>query len=617
MSPLIACWHDPGTVPRDATILSFLGSTDEDSLRRRLPGRVVSARDASRNVRVETRRLYLDLVADVGVALRHRVGVVEGASRWWFHPVSFRDCESDPAYDHLVAIQTIRGQSDGLTTLVGAPAEVAAVLGVAARETQPEPSRPMVLARALASRARMAIRELGHIRASRMMAHNERNERIDVALSGFWDWSVAVDEATGRLADRYFRGLREALEVRGSRSAVFAWLDPDTEPGKTHRLLTDVVAPLRGRTDVVVLQNELRAADVLAAYSDFRPLLAYRAARAKRSFQNLFVREGIDYFPLFDVQLMRGFAGAALPNCELVLTATKRALKRHSPRMIVSFLENFPHARAQYAAARETDTATCVTQHASYSHEKTFLVLDPAREFRGEPDGLACPHADLVCAAGELGRTLFLESGYESAAVTATGSPRYDHLRVISPTPRVASSRRRLLIVGGIVADVELDMIEAVAAATRGRDDVEVIVRNHPFRRLDEDSRFTPLRDRVAVSTATLDQDLASADVVVFSYSTVAEEAFLRGKPVWQWLPPGFNGSALAEVWRIPQFSTVDEFREALDAPIEMPSPEAQRQVALALFGPCDGEATNRVCAAILCNVDAIETPAVSAGVRS
>src|SRR5437867_101950 len=132
-SELIVCWREAGAFPEEATILSFLPPREHESLRLRHRGTVIAGREASKGVRTTARRRYLDMVAaagittdDDGLTLRERVGAVAGASRWWFHPVSFRDCESDPAYDQIVAVETIRSLSRDASSLilVGAPLEL-------------------------------------------------------------------------------------------------------------------------------------------------------------------------------------------------------------------------------------------------------------------------------------------------------------------------------------------------------------------------------------------------------------------------------------------------------------------------------------------------------------
>ena len=149
---------------------------------------------------------------------------------------------------------------------------------------------------------------------------------------------------------------------------------------------------------------------------------------------------------------------------------------------------------------------------------------------------------------------------------------------------------------------VEMDMLEGAAAALEGLDGVELVVRNHPFSRVESHSRFAALRNKIRVSNATLEEDVASADALLFTYSTVGEESLLRGKPAWQWLPLGFNAPALSEIADIPRFSNAADLRAALrrlkkDPGAFIPAEEMRRAVAERLFHHCDGGAARRIAA--------------------
>jgi hypothetical protein len=253
-------------------------------------------------------------------------------------------------------------------------------------------------------------------------------------------------------------------------------------------------------------------------------------------------------------------------------------------------------------------------QHASYNHEKTFLFLDPALEFRGEPDGCPVPHPDYVCAMGTLGQELFEECGYPPDRVLLTGSTRYEHVRAQNSWTKEATGIRdaagviRLLLVPALQVDLELAMVEAVWTAVREMTGIKLYLRNHPFARMDRQPGFAPYQDHVEVSQASLEADLERADLVIFTYSTVAEEAFLGGMPVWQWLPEGFNGSALAEVVAIPQFGSVAHLRAALrqyqtNPRAFLPTPESRQQVFERLFSPGNGKAASRMAQAIMAHL--------------
>ncbi len=319
----------------------------------------------------------------------------------------------------------------------------------------------------------------------------------------------------------------------------------------------------------------------------------------------------MNYEPLFAARLLRGFLDASLPHRALVAVAVERACRRYQPKVSLSFLEHFPFSRAYYEGVRRAGlrTVCCAVQHASYSHEKTFLFLDAEREWRGAPDGCAVPHPDMVCAMGALGQALFLECGYPQDRVVLTGSPRYDHVTAPRREPSsVAAARQRaesrprlrLLVALGLAAEQELELVDAVCAAAERLEGVEVLLRNHPFSRIQDHPEFTRYRGRVTLTDGPLTEDLDRADVVLFTYSTVAEEALLRGKPVWQWLPLGFNGSALAEVVDIPTFGAVGRLREALLAFRENPAPflptaQTINAALQHLFDRGDGQAAERI----------------------
>lgn len=583
-SRLWVCWRKPPKAPPErATILSFMSATEEHDLAASGKYRVVSARTVlPKSRRLEACDTYRDIVARIGVTewrgrtLRSLMAPSGEASLWWYHRVSFRDCESDPAFDWILAVFAIRdvAQTEGARelTLVGAPAAIAKALHSAFSITviQLQSSRRS-LVRAILSRALFAVRMLRQVHVCRRLPQPEG--QIDVALASFWDWSISYDARGESLVDRYYRDVPDELQRNGLARLWLAWLDPAAEPGKEGRALRSVLAPLRDTDDVVLLQHFLSPADVVRTCLDLRP--AFTFLRARRAMRRILQRDGIDWYTLLSRQLSYGFLDSNIPYARLIAIATERAAKRYRPRLTFAFLEHFPSSRAFYEGVHQADWSTvrCIVQHASYCHEKTFLRLDPVIEFDGKPDGHAVPHADIVCAMGRLGKRLFEECGYAPDDVVLTGSPRYDGitLRPAGSTSKPASIR--LLMVSSLSLDVELEMAESVSAAARGVDRIELTFRNHPFLRIERDSRFEAFRDRVRITSGSLADDLAAADLILFSYSTVGEEALLQGKPVWQWVPRGFNGSALAEVLPIQRFSSIADLRHALRRFVEDPKP--------------------------------------------
>ena len=626
LSQLWVCWKKPGAPPSgDTPVLSFLSPASEEEFERERQGVMIHAREASAVIRSEAREVYLNLVARIGIApcrngltLRRALARQGRASWWWYHYVALKSCELDPMFEWIIAVLTIRAVAEkhrmNKLVFIGAPWEVVAVLKsvfvVEERDTQQPKRKWWIRLRDLGSRAKYAATMMWQWIAIRRHTQLPVGP-FDVVFSSFWDWSVSWDERAQSLSDQYFKRLPEELKWRGvSFTGWFAWFDPHSGPGNENRRLEDALAPLNGRENVVILQSLLHPWDILRALGDFHPLATFLRVYKRSAFKEVFQENGLDYYPLFSERLLRGFLDASLPRCELVALATERACRRYRPEVALSFLEHFPYSRAHYEGVRRAENGTicCAVQHASYNHEKTFFFLHPSLEFKGEPDGCAVPHPDYVCAMGILGQELFLECGYPKKRVLLTGSPRYDHISVSFPEPLPRSQGRllkgsegiSLLMVSTLNLNLEMEMLEAVCAAARDVTGVKLMFRNHPFNKIEKHGCFDTYKAQVEITQGSLDEDLNQADLIFFTYSTVAEEAFLRGKPVWQWLPLGFNGSALAEVETIPQFRSVVSLRRALrdfqaDPSRFLPEMETRQGVVERLFFRGDGGAAKRI----------------------
>ncbi len=633
---LWVCWKAPLALPGpEATLLSFLSPSVEERLGT-WRGTLIRAREASQLVRAQAKQDYLQVVAQLGIVQRGPQGQTfrqtlaqpGQESQWWYHPVTSRDCEDEPIFDRMIAVLTIEAVAKqfGLhhLMLVGAPQEVVAVLKSCFSVQEQHAGRRggigWALLRGLGSRLRYLFRTIRRWAALQRLGGPPEGA-FEVALSGFWDWSVWWDVTHNQMTDRYFQRLPGELTQRGLSVGWFAWFDPSGDPGKTARRFREVLLPLTGRRDVVILQLLLRPGEIIRAVADWSALVNFLAIRREAAFVRAFKQGGFDWYPLFAGQLLRGFLDASLPHHELVALATQRACQRYKPKVTMSFLEHASYSRAHYAGVRRAEGATTcyAVQHASYNREKTFLCLHPSIELRGEPDGCAVPHPDYVCAMGSLGQQLFLDCGYSADRVLLTGSPRYDRdynhsveskgaVKPPAPTDGPGTTTEQpmcVLVASGLNVPLELDMVEALYEAVRGMAGIILRIRAHPFSRIDQHKGFAPYQHRFSLTQGPLDADLAQADVVICTYSTVAEEAFVLGKPVWQWLPLGFNGSALTEAVAIPQFGSVALLRDALRAfqanPGRFtPTAESRRQVLEQLFHQRDGKSAQRVSEAVV-----------------
>lgn len=624
------CWKKPPKFPpENTTFLSFMPPAMEEAFEQEYEGSVIHARELSLQIRGEAKELYLNLVASIGIVpidSQHTMRQVlarEGeVSQWWYHPVSFKNCGEEPTFDWIIAILTIRAAAEKFEAkkivLVGAPEEVVEVLKSAYVVEKIDTRNPRqtwwVWIRSLALRTLYGLSLFHHWFA--VFRHIPPPKSLyDVVLFGFWDWSVHYDGQTKSIRDRYYKSLPDELEKKNLKTGWFAWFDPQSEPRKEKRALEDVLKPLRNRKDVVILQSFLNPFDIIKNLVDFRALITFLKIRKQKPFREVFRANGIDFWPLFAEPLLAGFVGATIPHCNLLSLATVRASLRYQPKASLTFQEHFLDARAHYEGIRRAvrDIICFTVQHASYSHGKTYLFLHPMLEFKGQMDGCPVPHPDYVCAMGALGQELFWECGYPKDNVLLTGSPRYDHVHQwvshssVDLRSHLSNSRGEsihILMVLTLSVDLELEMVEALCAATNEMPDIQLYLRNHPFQNIEQDPGFAPYKDKIVLTQGTLEEDIAEADLILFTYSTVAEEAFILGKPVWQWLTLGYNGSALAETKTIPQFVSVKGLRQALqefhaDRSKFLPTEEGRRGVYEQLFFGQDGNSAVRIATAI------------------
>ena len=609
---LWVCWRKPAEeIPPGAVVLSFLPPDVEEELAKTV--RLERARELSQEIRPDARRAYLDLVAAIGIAdcggktFRQRLEKRGVGSMWWYHPVAFRDCESDPTFNHLIAILTIGAFADrmGIRDLVviGGESEVVAVLRSRFQVTERNTTRGgrwLQVVKSIGRRIYDGLRQCAFI----IRPIHLPSGPIAIFLSAFWDWSFELRD-DGSINDRYYRDLPRQIERHGPGSAGWlVWID------STEKVALSRARSLANRGEnsapIVSLQSLLRVSEVLKAYSNLNPLFPF--VRFRKALSKAATDGAYDFAPLFTFRLLCGFLNESLPHAELVVLATERAHRRYQPKGFVSFLEHFPHARAGYRGISQAGSVTTrfAVQHASYNRDKTFLPLEPRIEFGGHPDGFRVPRPDFVFAMGELGRELFLECGYPEDRVLLTGSPRYDTDRTRRAPHRTGSpsGATELLMVSTLNLSLELEMVNAVVAASRDIPQLRLRFRNHPLRRIEKLAEFNQYRSVVEITSGSLEDDLASSDLIVFTYSTVAEEAFVAGKPVWQWLPLGFDGSALAEVVSISRFGSVQRLRDALiqfkSAPqLFTPTTALSEMAERRLFFNHEGGAAARVAASI------------------
>ncbi|MBI3637459.1 MAG: hypothetical protein HY216_14800 [Candidatus Rokubacteria bacterium] len=608
---LWVCFAEPPEPPAHAAMLSFLHPGAETTWEARLGRRFICGRLVAREVRPDARRQYIDLIARIGATpvggrtLRERLRGDFGGSRWWFTKTSEKDCEwREDLYTTVIRLAAVQCVTERLritrVRVFGAPADLARVIERRGADNAGFPWGALV--RGLGARAGL-IRSW--LRTRRGLGRTSSPSRFDVLLHAQWGWSLTRDK-DGFLRDHYLGDLAAQLTRRGLRVGWLTVCDPDAAGNAAAGRDGAVVADVGHDDRVVALERLVGAADVVRRVLDLRALVRFARLERTRGFRELFEVVGVDLYPLLRRQIIGALAGPGIPRCELLALAAERACRATMPRVVVTFLELFLQARALYAGIRRAPRPMHVwtAEHGIYGRDKLFGVVEPKRELHGEPDGLAVPQPDGIFVMGDFSREMWVENGFPAERVIMTGGLRYQHVAV-ARRPAPASGRARVLVVGSINEESGLDMCDAITTAARGLDGVTLRFRNHPVCPLSEAAAFASYRSAMDVSRASLDEDLTASDLVVFDHSSVAEEALLRGIPVWHWLWPGVNESAFLDLPGAPAYTSIVALRAALQAftrnPTAFaPSPEDQRLVAQRCFGDHPAGASARIADIVL-----------------
>lgn len=607
--------YKPGLkhVGSDAPVLSFMPPDDEHRVASRY-SKLFFGRKEMDLVREDARKSYLDIVSRMaatecdGKTLRQALEIAGRGNSWWYHPVSEKHVETDGTFNILLQIFTVLHVADreGVKKIViyGSPIEIILALRARYRTCGIECSSGWKtnLMRAVLARIKYLFTSLcSCIDIQRGVLLPEL--KPDVVFQGFWDWSVRIGRKSNEVEDLYFRSLPDKLRDNGMKCAWFLWLDPRSKYGIKPKSVSGLLHSAKSRPELIFVQKFLKPIDILSVIFDIRAFYRYIRYSLSNKFRGLFKEKGCDLWPLFNRQLAYGFCDSALPHYYLIETAYKRAFGFYKPKLSFAFLELCLISRAfnQGAALDSPLTIRCDMQHASYGREKTFILADSDKELLGKPDNKAMPFPDNFFVMGELCRDILVENGFPSGKIFITGSARYDYLiQEDIESQRVrAQGPVKVLIVSTVNVRLDFEMVQAAFLASEGLN-IKLFLRSHPFVKIEDVPDYRQYSKAIVSSMASLEDDLNLADIVLFTYSTVAEEAFLKGIPVLRWQVNGFNGSVFRDVNVVPSAYSVESLKEQfgkfLDNPLSFkPDEELRKMILRKCFYRVDGMASRRI----------------------
>lgn len=607
-------YKNPRRLPLRGLILSFMPPEEESHFLLNKKIKFYSGRKEMDEVRGKARQAYVDLIAKIsatpfnGRTLRQALKSKGRGNPWWYHKTSEKHVETDEIYNLLLQIFTIKNVADkeNIVNLIlyGAPIEVAQVLDsyYKVRKTRCFKALEASLIKGVISRIKYLFwilhlkRGIGKYACSSTLSP-------DIVLQGFWDWSIRLNSQNDELEDAYFRSLPKELSFRGLSCAWFLWLDHNIRQSPIIRPLREVLSATRGNQSLIFVQRFLTKQDILSAIVSLRPLMALILFFRSRDSKNIFVNGNFNFYPLFARSLFYYFLDASHPHFYLMETACRKAFRMYQPKFSLSFLDFTLPARAfnQGAALGSPETIRANMQHTSYAREKASILIDKERELNGNPDSIPLPVPDYFFTMGELTKLILIEGGFPENQVLVTGSARYDYFKFL-PQERMLSpsaTSRVVLLATSLEYNFDFEMVTAAVEAVKGLD-IELILRSHPYSKSGNDSKYKRFPGLKISQTVLLEHDLYKSGLVLFSYSSVAEEALVRGIPVIQWRLPKFNGSVFGDLKGIPIVNSISDLRSLLKRFVEnpvsfMPELKFREFVLKESFYKTDGQAACRI----------------------
>lgn len=623
-SELWVCFEPPDRKPPpEVLILSFMNAGLEDEYEKIANSGFVSGRSVAQEIRADARKAYLKIITQpvatpclFNKTLRESLKGRDGVSRWWYTRLSQKNSvgvkDHYTSFIQLYCVKTVAERhsiSDIL--LFGASRNFAKCLRESYSVSSVNPYGKLIFIQAIfeflsgiAGRIYFIMYYLYLLFLLKRLPAGDMKQ-FNILLQGYWEWSFMASSSK-ELSDKYFSDLPEKVREMGYSVGWLARLSDETTR-QNNSSLRKSVYKLRNYTDVVIIERFLKISDVFCAALNIKYLTILLVYLLSKKFRSLFILDGLNFYPVVMNSLISSFAGNDVAHNELFSIGAERVCLYSKPKVIITFLELFLFSRAIYSGAKRANRNIKIytAQHAAYCSEKTFGFLDKHIEVEGFPDNCPMPIPDGIFTMGELSYSLWRDNGYAVEQVLNTGGLRYQHIKIT--TDSHAKKKRgdiTILMICGMNEYLDFDMCEAVCRATEGISSIKLRIRDHPFYNITNMDTFGKYKSRIEVSTLSSSEDILSSDIILFTHSSLAEEALLMGVPIWQWLWAGFNTSVFVDIPVIPIFTSIEKLKNSIiqfmNKPESFrPSEEIKRFVLKKCFGTNPAAASVNIASSI------------------
>lgn len=277
----------------------------------------------------------------------------------------------------------------------------------------------------------------------------------------------------------------------------------------------------------------------------------WKQLAGNESFRQSFTYQGINLWDIFEDRLKFKFF-YEFPEVVKIIELSKRIVEVEKPDAVVVASENSRDNRGLIAACHIRSIPVVALQHGMLSASDTLFsrYRCQAYELQGSPTKLSII-PDRLCVYGEDTKSILTQLGFPTDRVVITGQPRYDILvkageifdrkrfcatwGIDSTKPIVLIGSQPFRHVAGDREDYRKSFYRSVFQALSDEPWIQIVIKTHP---VEEEEWHEELTKEMGVKAVVLRRDsdtneaLYACDVLITSYSTVAVEAMILGKPV-------------------------------------------------------------------------------------
>lgn len=281
---------------------------------------------------------------------------------------------------------------------------------------------------------------------------------------------------------------------------------------------------------------------------------------------------GLDMTVLYEEELNKGFLNPEYLKNILRYFMARRFAERVNFSHYIQTFENYAWEKMMLLGIQHAGKGgiTLGFQHA-------FISRNSFKYFPGEAEQELTPLPDRIITRGEITRDIMIKYGHYNPVIVKTGCAlRQEYLRDAAPT--VHRKQNKIMVPFTMVARESGLILNFLIESGLPASGVTVVIRCHPMSPFSTFRKLVrhPIPDNFIISNEkTVQEEMSTTDLVIYTWTTVAFEAVKMGIPVIyldilrpMYVDPLFECTSFKRTARVPA-DLLDRVQELYSLPHE------------------------------------------------